>query len=237
MKTESRKQALGGAIFFIGIVLGLTLAIAAVWGDFEGTSYFYTGTGYDSFSGLSCPILMTRSETGSVGIHFDNPSDQEIRPYYEVSISGVGATRKLEGQITVPAHATQDVHWTVGASDIDLGFFIFVQADILPFAGHSTREATCGIIVLDLLGLIGAQVFTATLAASLFGIVLGFGLREGASNLTTRRSRNSRSALQATGVTTLLAMLTGFMGLWFIGLIFCAVTILLLVIQLRSATP
>jgi uncharacterized membrane protein len=39
--------------------------------------------------------------------------------------------------------------------------------------------------------------------------------------------------MRAAGIATSVAMLTGFMGSWLIGLIFSAITILLLVILLR----
>jgi hypothetical protein len=236
MQTKSNKRTIGNAIFLLGITLGLALAIAAIWGDFEGMSYFYTGAGYDSFSGLNCPILMMRSETATASVRFDNPSDQEIKPYYEVGVSGMASIRNFEGQITVPAQAIRNIQWTVDANDIDLGFFIFIQLRVLPVAGYSTREATCGIVVLDLSGLSGGQIFGFTLAASLLAMVIGFGLRESVTDLSSSNSVNFRNAMRAAGIAASLAMLMGFMGIWLIGLVFCAGTILLLAMLLRFAT-
>ena len=42
-------------------------------------------------------------------------------------------------------------------------------------------------------------------------------------------------ALQAQGIAVLLALLTGLVGLWAVGLIFCVLAILLLVINLRQS--
>jgi hypothetical protein len=224
-------RTLGGVIFFFGIFLGLALSLAAVWGDFEGISYFYTGAAYPSFNGLNCPVLMTRSETGTVSASFVNSGGQEIEPYYEVTISGLTAMRKLEGHLSVPAHASKSIQWTVDASDIDLGFFIFNDMQVLPVAGYSTREDTCGIIVLNLTGLTGGQLFNITLAASLLGIAIGFGLWE--NTRATDRATNLARAMRTMGVAVLLALLTSIMGWWLPGLLFSVVTILLLVIILR----
>ncbi len=225
----------GATIFFLGILSGLALASAAIWGDFEAMSYFYTGAGYDQFNGLKCPILMTLSDTGIVTAGFSNASDREIQPYYEVSVSGVASLREFEAQLPVPAHATESVQWTVDANDIDLGSFILVNVDVLPVAGYSTREATCGIVVLNLNGPTGRQIFGSVLAASLLGMVVGLGLLESATDMKNSPALNAANAMRATAIAAALAMLTGLMGWWLIGLIFCAVTILLLVVLLRFA--
>jgi hypothetical protein len=234
MKTQS-VRVLSAVIFFLGVVIGLVLALSAVWSDFEGFSYFNTGAGYPLFGGLVCPILMTRSERNIVTAYFENPGGQEFEPYYELSISRPGSLRKLEGQLSVPAHTTQRVQWTVDASDIDLGFFIFVDMDVLPVAGYLTREDTCGIMVLNLTGVSGGQVFAMTLAASLIGLVLGLGLWESAAGSNLKRDASRHRLFQALGIMVLLALLTGIMGWWAAGLVFCILTILLLVIGLRQS--
>jgi len=233
MKTNSLR-ILGGVIFLLGFFLGLALALSAIWSDFEGFSYFNTGAGYQSFNGLVCPILMTRSEKSVVTADFENPSGQEFEPYYEVAISAPGSSRKLEGQLSVPAHAARSVQWTVDANDIDLGFFIFVDVQVLPVAEYSTREGTCGIMVLDLPGMTGGQVFAWTLAASLIGLVLGLGLWENAAGSTNDRYRNRHRIFQALGIMVLLALLASIIGLWAAGLFFCILAVLLLVICLRQ---
>jgi hypothetical protein len=232
MQTRSIRT-LGIIIFFFGILMGLLLSVTAVWGDYEGLSYFYTGAGYPSFNGLNCPILMTRSETGTVYASFDNSSDQEIEPYYEVTISGKASMRKFEGQFAVPAHSSKSIQWTVDAKDIDLGFFVFIDMQVLPVAGFSTREDYCGIVMLDLAGPTGEQVFDLTLAASLLSIVIGFGLWENAADRNIKAVGNLPRAMKTLGIMLLLAMLTSFLGWWLAGVLFGVLTILLLVINLR----
>ncbi len=232
MQTKSA-HLLGGIIFFFGIFLGLALSLAALWSDFEGISYFYTGAGYPAFNGLKCPVLMTRSETGTVSVKFDNPGSQEIEPYYEVTMSGQTSMRKLEGQLAVPLHTSKSIHWTVDANDIDLGFFIFVDLQVLPVAGYSTREDTCGIMVLDFNGPTGGQLFDLALAAGLLSIAIGFGLWENTAAQNSGRAANRTRAMKTLGITVLLSLLTSIMGWWLAGLLFGVITILLLVIILR----
>ena len=234
MQTASRKRA-GTAIFLVGLVLGLGLAIAAIWGDFEGMSYFSSGAGYDQFGGLHCPILMGRADIATIAVAFDNPTSREIEPYYKAEVSGVAASRTLEGQVPVAPHSSRSVQWTVDANDVDLGFFIMVKIDVLPFAGNPTREATCGIIVANVAGLTGDQMLGWSLGLSLAGMVIGLGIREGSDQMAAGKDLSVRNGLRAAAVAVCLAMLTGFAGWWLIGLIFCAITILLVPILLKTA--
>jgi len=229
MQTRSIRK-LGVVIFLLAVFLGLGLTFAAIWSAFEGFSYFNTGAGYPSFGGLKCPILMTRSEKGMVTASFNNPAGQELDPYYEVAVSGPYSSHNFEGQLSLPAHTTKSIQWTVDAEDIDLGNFIFVDLQVLPVAGYSTREDTCGIMVLDIAGSSGGQLFNISLAVSLIGLLLGLGLWESTININIDRYINLRRAL---GIMVLLALLTGIMRLWAAGLIFSILAILLLVINLR----
>ncbi len=234
MQTIS-KQALGTIIFLAGLFLGLALAVVAIWGDFEAMSYFYSGAGYPSFNGLSCPVLMSRAETGTVSATFNNPSNEEIKPYYQVEISGSVADRTLENQIPVAAHSSRTVMWTVNANDIDLGSFVLIKMDILPMAGYSTRETTCGIVVLNLGSLTGSQVLTWGVVLSLLGIVLGLVIRQIGQKDLPGRSLSIRNVMRAAGIVVCAALLAGLLGWWLLGLLLVAMTILLLVILLRMA--
>ncbi|MGE5071943.1 MAG: hypothetical protein ACM3MF_00820 [Anaerolineae bacterium] len=234
MRTISR-QALGTIIFLVGLLTGLALAGAAIWGDFEGMSYFYTGAGYPPFKGLNCPVLMTRGEAARITAQFDNPSDEEIRPFYQVQVSGLAATRNFENQVPVAPHSSTTVDWTVDSNDIDLGRFVMVDMQVLRVAGISTREATCGILVLGIPGLTGSQVLAGLLAISLTGLVLGLAMRERRAETIPGKEMTLRNGMRAAGIAVLLAMLTGLMGSWLIGTVFCAVAVLLLVILLRVA--
>ncbi|MGZ6316015.1 MAG: hypothetical protein ACXWNQ_02040 [Anaerolineales bacterium] len=232
MQTKSR-QTLGNVIFLVGVFLGLGLAIAAIWGDFEGISYFSNGAGYEAFGGLSCPILMSRSDVATISARLDNPGDTEIQPYYQVEISGAAAARELEGQVPVTGHSSRTVKWTVDAKDIDLGYFIFVKMNILPVAGHSTREGTCGIVVLNVRGPSGEEIFGGILGASLLGMVFGLGLRESGNENVSGGALNQRNGLRAVAILTSAGMLTGFMGSWLIGFVLCAMAMLLMIVLLR----
>lgn len=214
----------GSIIFLIGIFLGLALAIMVIWAALEAQDYYYTGAVYEPFNGLHCPLFMTRSETGTISATFDNPSKQEINPYYKLETSGP-IPQQFESQITVPPHTSQSVQWTVSANDIDLRFFIFAQLKILP-----KEQALCGIFVLNVPGLTGEQVFTVTLLVSLSAIAIGFILSNRA--MAENALDNLMRLAQTLGVSVLAAMLFAFTGWTLVGFIFSVIAILLLAITL-----
>jgi len=119
---------------------------------------------------------MSLTEKASVLARLANPTDKRIEPHYKVDIRGETESRRLNGEVAVPAHTSREVEWTVDANDIDLGFFVLVRVAVLPVVGYATREATCRILALDLGNTTGSQALGLAVAASpllmLAGLVL-----------------------------------------------------------------
>jgi len=234
-------RRLGTALFFIGALIAILVAVGSAWADYEGLSYFATGAAYDPLHGLRCPVLLSQGDVGVVSLSFQNPTDKSIEPFYEVEVSGLTATRQLEGRLVVDPGMTQDAAWTVDAGDVDLGYFIFVKADVLPVAGYHTRQATCGILVVPLPGPTGDSTLflmvTVSALCMLAGLILpviGVAPAE-AAKFDREASTPWRRLIQTLGVTSALAMLAGLAGWWLAALVLCAICLLLLVISLRYA--
>ena len=210
--------------------MGFALAIITIWNQLEAMSYYFTGAKYAPFHGLRCPVIITPTETGIVTAVFNNPTDREDKVFYKAEISGRPFPRQVENQITVPPHQTKSVQLTVDADDVDLLFFILVKMNILPNAFHPSQEAVCGTMVIDALGLTGAQISTFALSLSFLGIAVGLGVWQ---PTTTNLDRNAKRAMQTLGCVVLLAVVTGIMGWWVPAIALSVTTILLAVISLR----
>jgi len=228
-------------LFFVGVGIALAIAVASAWADYEGMSYFATGAGYEPYSGLHCPILLSRSETGTVSTTFENTDSEDIEPYYAVEISGVTASRQLEGHVLIHPGSSQDVAWTVDAGDVDLGYFILVKEDVLPSAGYRTREATCGILMLPLGRLGGESVLLGAVLVSMLCILaamilpaIGLSPSE-AARLDREASSNRQRLYQSLGVSSGLALLSGLAGWWVAAVILFIISLFLVVISLRAA--
>lgn len=129
-------------------------------------------------------------------------------------------------------HQTKTIQLAVDANDVDLMFFIFVKISILPNSVHRSQEAVCGIMVVNILGLTGAQISTAALFLSFLGIAVGLGLWQQTS---TKADGDMRRVVQTLGFVLLLTMFAASMGWWIVAIALLVVTILLMVISLRFA--
>jgi hypothetical protein len=231
---RSIKSIMSNIIFLLGIIAGLFLAGISIWADYEAVRYFFTGAHFDSFRGMRCPILASRSEAVTISATIENPSDRTVRPFYRVEVSGpVG--RMLREQTSITPRQTEKVEWIVNGDDVDLSYFIMTKITVLPFAGLPTREAVCGIFVLNLDWLTGQQAMITLLAVSLFGIVFGLVIWERQMKTANKGFIRSEPVRRAIGLVVLLAMLSGLAGWWLAGIIFCALAILLFVIMLSMS--
>lgn len=223
-------RILSYTIFFLGTILGFALAVTLIWSRMEAVNYYFSGIKYEPFNGLRCPAIIAPSETGIVTVVFENPRDRDDNFFYRVEISGDVFTRQIEDQILVPARQTRSIRLNVDANDVDLRFFIFVKMSILPAASRPAQEAVCGILVVDMLGLPGAQVSTTAVLLSFLGMAIGLGLSH---RTNSGADQNMVRAMQLLGFLVLLTMLAGAMGWWLLGIAMAVITILLMVISLR----
>jgi hypothetical protein len=225
-------RILGGAVFFLGVIIGFALAVIPIWNRLEAVRYYFTGARYEPFNGLRCPVMIAPTEKGIVTAVFNNPADKEDNFLYKAEISGDVSTRQVEGQTAVSPHQTESVQLTVDTNDVDLLFFIFVKMTILPGALHRSQEAVCGIMIVNLLGLTGTQLSIAAFSLSFLGMAIGLVVWQ---KTGTNADQNIRRAVQALGLIVLLTMFAGLMGWWIAGLALSAITVLLIVISIHHA--
>ena len=226
-------RLLSCTIFFLGVTIGLVLSGIAVWNNLEATNYFFTGVKYSPFNGLRCPLIIARTEKGIVIAVFNNPTNEEDNFFYRAEISGKAFSRRqVRGQIAVAPHQTRTIQITVDANDVDLMFFIFVKINILPNSVHRSQEAVCGVMLVNILGLTGAQISTVALLLSFLGVAIGLGLWQ---RTGTKADRDLRRVVQTLGFVALLTMFVASIGWWIVAIALLVLSILLMVIALRFA--
>ena len=224
---------LSRVLLFLGVIIGLALSVIAIWNNLESTNYYFTGVTYAPFKGLRCPLMIAPAESGIVTAVFNNPTNEEDDFFYRAEISGKAfTTRKIEDQIAVPAHQAQSIRFTVDAQDVDLLFFVLVKITLLPNSVHRSQEATCGMLVANILGLTGLQVSIAALFLSVLGIVVGLGLWQ---PTCPKADRDLRRVAQILGLVVFLTFLAAYMDLWAVAVVLTVVSLLLMLISLRLA--
>jgi hypothetical protein len=177
--------------------------------------------------------MIAPAEKGIITAVFNNPTTENDNFFYRAEISGKAFSRRqIEDHIEVPRHRTKSIRLAVDANDVDLLFFIFVKISILPNSVHPSQEAVCGVMVVNILRLTGAQLSTVALFLSFLGMAIGLGLWQWTG---TKADRDMRRAVQTLGLIVLLTMFAASLGWWLVVIVLLVLIILLLVIFLRFA--
>jgi hypothetical protein len=218
----------GPVLFSVGILLGMALAGGAAWADIEARFYGFPELSNETLKGVQCPVLMTRHETGTIRAVFTNPTNKPMNLLVRADLSSRGPAIVQRARLTLGPEERQEYGWEVTADNIDLGLFIFARVAHNPAYPLRFREAMCGILVLNLPGLTGNQVFNLAFAVSLLGILLGLALWEGAHRPLQGRARQTVLAMAALALLVLGGLLASLVGAWAAGGLLVLLAILLI---------
>jgi hypothetical protein len=234
MTEKSRKIMRFLSILFFsgGVLLGMALAGSAAWADLEAKFYGFEKMGDRPLSGLSCPVMMTKSETETITVTLTDPTDKPLQLMARADISNPIQIRTERKTLSLAPGEKNQLSWAVTSDDIDLKFFIFAKVSTYPTAAFPFRESTCGIVVVNLPGLTGNQVFAFTLAASLLCIAVGLVLWEVSNRPLQGQRLHITYAMRFLTVVILAQMLCSFRGWWMLGGILLVVAVLMIVVTI-----
>lgn len=225
MKTLSQpKTTLAVVLFAIGALIGIGLSTLATWADLEAAYYGFPKRANSPFGGLSCPILMTKSETGVVTMTVSNPTDRKIFPIAAIRISTPILPEGENIPLELAPGGSRRLEWKVSSENIDLNEFIFVYALVYASYPIPDQDNTCGIFVVDA-PVSGMTILVALIV--LYALFMGVGL------FLLDRSNAPRKKIQPfffLGVSILLLLITSFSGAWVFAVLLLAVTILALLV-------
>ena len=226
MSNKTIFRAIGLVLFTIGVLSGMALFGFSSWADLEAAFYGFQDMGGGRLNTLDCPLLMTNSEVGTITATFKNPNDSAIHFMVRADFSNIGEFRTESSMLTLDPHQSKKVEWHMTSQDIDLRNFIFAQVSNFPAPSIPFRQATCGIVVINLPQFAGAQIFTVAMIVILFGIVSGLIIWETLGEPLTGKLVDTTRALKTLGVFVLLGMLLSFQGSWIFGLLLFAASVL-----------
>ena len=232
MNNNGRSLLLGFIAYAVGVAIGLFLIVIAAWADMESTVYGFPRLANAGLRGLQCPILMTRDETATISFNVSNPTDSRISPSIKTQISTPLLPEEFQENLRLTPGESTRLEWLVDPANIDMERFIF--AKVLLFSSYPipSREATCGIFILDLPGT-GQLILPMLVALSLISI--GWGLyqidRRRASNAWLKKHRGPMIFL---AIIVIVGLIISFMGGWIPSLLVLAVALFIIIILLGS---
>lgn len=200
-------------IYLAGLVVGILLAVLAIWADLEASFYFNPAVLDDPLKTLRCPVLMTRSETAEVSARFTNQTDREISILVRTNISNPGLFRSEEIRLPLAIGQTETLRYTLTEDDADMKNFVLVHMIQLPTYRTRGQEGVCGAMLVDFPWLTGTQLFFIGLvfSASAMGTGWYFWVK---SPRRREQIRGMGAALLFLAITILAAVLTSAFGSW-----------------------
>jgi hypothetical protein len=216
-------------IFAVGIILGTALSGIVVWGDLEASLFDASIRGDATLTTLRCPVMMTAKEIGTASATFENPLERPVTFTIRAHISRgyVTLMREINSKLSLAPGETQTLEWTVTPDDAAYGRLILLRVRLSAKYPLPARDASCGILVVDLPYLSGNQVTAFTLAASLLSMVVGASLWVATNRPLRGLPRQVTRAMGVLAGSVLLAMLLGLLGNWLLGALLLVITLLL----------
>lgn len=225
-------RRVGLVLFVIGALIGLAIGVSSFMADMEAVYYGFDELSQGRFSTLRCPTLLTFNETGNLQATVSNPLDRPIEPVVRADISSPTLPESTRTQIRLQPGQSQSLNWTVDRTNVDLRNFIFAKVYIYPVYPLALREATCGILVLNLPYLSSSQWLILGIIASIVGLVAGLVLWIRGNQPLSGRTQERSYAMITLAILIGVAMLCGLMGWWLLGWIVLVVCALLLAAML-----
>ena len=223
---------LGLLSYLVGLLAGLFLIVASTWADMESTFYGFERLANAGLKGFSCPILMTRDETSAVSLDITNSTERRISPSIKTALSTPILPEEFNETIGLAPGESVRLEWVVGPENVDLQRFIFAKVLLYSAFPLPTREATCGIFVLNVPGS-GRVILPALVLLSLAGV--GWGLY----SLTRLRSANEWvekhiMSLMFLAALVVVGLVLSFLGGWIPSLLVLVAAVLIIIILLSS---
>lgn len=229
---EKQKNTFSFIIYLVGLIAGLTITLIATWGDLEAAFYGFDRTGGLRLSSMSCPILMSNTETSSFSIKVNNSAERALSPTVKVDISSFIAPITSYENIFLEVGETKKLSWELGPKNIDLGRFIFARAWVYASYPMPDREATCGILTLPL-PLHGNIVVGILTLLCLLGMGFGLYMQKQAEGQNGSGMKAQRFVLLA--VIVVVGLISAYIGNWLLGVLMIALALLVGVISIMHS--
>lgn len=231
MKTVINTRSLSKIFYTIGIVATIVLAVVAMWPDYEASLFQPTAFVDEAMTSLRCPLVITPQDSAEITASFDNPLDKEVRITVRSSIStgDILAVRREDQRITLAPGERLTLRWPVSADDT--AYPMLSMARIYQFRAASlpSRDQSCGIFIMRLPVVTGAQVVAALAGASVLGLGLSAVLwrREARGSEVDTPGRDPTVGFVALAGLALAVLIASVSGLWGIGVVGLVLSLLL----------
>ena len=230
METRDQKRNITSLLIYsIGILTGMAIAAGLIWSDLEA-SLFDSGISPASLLQLNCPVAISTHETGMISATIENPTEKEKSFFMRTHISEgyLSLMREIKGQVSVPPDDKETISWEIFAEDAVYDRVVMFRIYINPSYPLPSQGNFCGVLVLDIPWLTGTQFFITLLVISLAAVIGGSILWRKANPRMTENTQSLTNAMNALALIIFGMIAISYYGLWVLGIVFFAISILLM---------
>ncbi len=177
MKASKPVLSLAGfTIFLLALLLGVLVTLAKAVPDLESTQYGFVKYDYPAVPSLKCPMLMTSADQNLVTIRLHNTLDRPLKWFIQSELSSAVVIQTDEQTVVLQPGESRIIAWEVNKANVDLSDFIFASVFTSAATAQGMNQSTCGTLVLALPFRGGAEIYIASLALVVVGLIGGFWL-------------------------------------------------------------
>jgi hypothetical protein len=220
---------LGVVLYTIGLILCTAISAGMTWGDFEASLFASSLPTDEPLSTLSCPVMISKSENGQVKARFTNHTNRALSTNVRTYISQgyVSEITQLDTPLKLQTGESKTLTWSIEPSEAVWGRLIMVKIYTLRRFPYPSYTGTCGILVINFLGIPGKYLLPLSLVLGLGMLSSGvFILRK---EIETKRIASSSlsTLLTALAVVIVIGLVVGLTGNWLVGFLFLMLAVLM----------
>jgi hypothetical protein len=221
-------------LFCFGVIIGLALSGSMIWANFEASMFDPNLMGDETLK-LHCPLMLTENETGTAYATFTNTGTWDVKLIVSSTISEnyVVMYRREKVILDLAPGESKDVRWDVSGSEKVFGRFVFVKVANNRLMPIPSRVGTCGIVVINIPFLTGAEVVMIAMALTVLFLAAGMFLWFRNNQPLTGKRRDVMRSMYWLSAVIGVDILCGVFGLWLPGIVAIVISLLLIVETLR----
>lgn len=224
------EQKVSLLLFSLGVLLGLVFFGFAVWGDLEAHLFAPSIKPGAPLDTMRCPVAITTRETAVVRATFENSTektvDRNVRSFLSQGL--VTLIKQEDTRFVLAPGEEKTLSWEASPDDAVYGLFIFARLYLYGLYPQPSLGSSCGILVVNFPFVTGNQLVALVVAASLLCMWVGLGLWYRQHRPLKGNIRTTTQSMVALTIFLMAGMMTAIPGWWFMGMIFLAITVLLI---------
>lgn len=220
MKKKFQK-IIGLTLIIMGVLFFVIIGSLTIWADLEASLFNSAMRSSEPLTSLNCPSIISSNESGIVSASFSNTSDRIINPKIQTFISDgyVILMQEKIDRLEIEPGGTKSVEVEVTAANAVYNRIILVRMHQFAYGPLPYRNASCGILVINIPFLTGRQFILTFLG---FGVIFsGLGLLLWILSAGPfERTGISKPALMIALILIALSIsITGLLSWWLLGML------------------